>query len=71
MRRSYMEEIYDWRERRVSADDCIERAIAEHDEPTIGIREAIRAIRRIAIEIVWAICARIRSGRLTNPEPKR
>lgn len=69
--KAYMEEIYDWRERRVSADEAIEREIAGHDEPTIGIREAFRAIWRIMVEIVWALCARIRSGRLTNPEPKR
>ena len=35
------------------------------------ISEAFRAIWRIAIAIGSTLCARARSGRMSNPEPQR
>lgn len=69
--KTYYEEVLEWSGGRISAPDVIGRAISAHDEPSIGIREAVRAIWRLAVEIVRALLVRIRSGRLSNPEPRR
>lgn len=68
---SHYLDVLDWSNRRISAPDAIGRAISSHDEPSLGIREALWSIGRLAVEIVRVLCVRIRSGRITNPEPRR